>query len=88
MASTSSGDMVLMCTNVPEEKQQNELYLQCKELNGNLIRDKVRSSFLPQTDMLVVGTIGKTEKFLCGLAAGIPMVDPSYIKHSAQVYNA
>jgi len=84
MASTSSGDMVLMCTNVPEEKQQNELYLQCKELNGNLIRDKVRSSFLPQTDMLVVGTIGKTEKFLCGLAAGIPMVDPSYIKHSAQ----
>lgn len=77
----SSNGMVLMCTGIPEETRQNELYLQVKEMNAALIRDKTSSTYDTKTTHLIVGAMAKTEKFLCGLAAGIPMVDVGYIKH-------
>jgi len=79
-----SNGMVLMCTGIPEETRQNELYLQAKEMNATLIRDKVSSTYNNKTTHLIVGAMAKTEKFLCGLAAGIPMVDVGYIKHSKE----
>jgi len=74
--------MVLTCTGIPEETRQNELYLQAKDMNAHLIRDKVDSAYNNKTTHLIVGALAKTEKFLCALAAGIPMVDVSYIDHS------
>jgi len=76
--------MVLMCTGIPEETRQNELYLQVKEMNAVLIRDKSSSAYDTKTTHLIVGALAKTEKFLCGIAAGIPMVDVNYIKHSKE----
>eukprot|EP00092_Neocalanus_flemingeri_P019112 GFUD01020702.1.p1 GENE.GFUD01020702.1~~GFUD01020702.1.p1 ORF type:complete len:1318 (+),score=442.38 GFUD01020702.1:70-3954(+) len=76
--------MVLMCTGIPEETKQNELYLQAKEMKAELIRDKVSTAYNPKTTHLIVGAMAKTEKFLSGLAAGIPMVDVGYIKHSRE----
>ena len=51
-------------------------------MNAHLIRDKVDSAYNNKTTHLIVGALAKTEKFLCALAAGIPMVDVSYIDHS------
>jgi len=79
---SGTNGMVLMCTGIPEEIRQNELYLQSKDMNAHLIRDKVDSAYNNKTTHLIVGALAKTEKFLCGLAAGIPMVDVSYIQHS------
>ena len=74
MPRSGTNGMVLMCTGIPEEIRQNELYLQAKDMNANLIRDKVDSTYNNKTTHLIVGALAKTEKFLCGLAAGIPMV--------------
>ena len=39
MGSHSDGSQVtMMCTGIPEENRQNELYLQCQQLGGNMIR--------------------------------------------------
>jgi len=84
MAGGSTNGMVLMCTGIDEETKQNELYQMVRGMNAMLIRDKVSSTYDPRTTHLIVGTLGKTEKFLCGLAAGIPMVDVSYVKESQQ----
>jgi len=84
MAGGSTNGMVLMCTGIEEETKQNELYQMARGMNAMLIRDKVSSTYDPRTTHLIVGTLGKTEKFLCGLAAGIPMVDVSYVKESQQ----
>ena len=40
-----SNGMVFMYTGIPEETRQNELYLQVKEMNATLIRDKVSSTY-------------------------------------------
>ena len=45
----SSNGMVLMCTGIPEETKQNELYLQAREMNAALIRDKVSSTYNTKT---------------------------------------
>ena len=82
MPRAGTNGMVLTCTGIPEETRQNELYLQAKDMNAHLIRDKVDSAYNNKTTHLIVGALAKTEKFLCGLAAGIPMVDVRYIDHS------
>ena len=83
MSAASSG-RVMMCTGIPEEKRQNELFLVAQKLGGTFIRDKVTSKYQTKTTMLVVGELKKTEKFLCGLAAGIPLVDTSYVFKSQE----
>ena len=85
MSATSSGSgVVMMVTGIPQEQRQNELYLKSKELNGNLIRDKTTAKYQPRTTHVIVGALAKTEKLLCGLAAGIPLVDPSFIYDSCK----
>ena len=74
---------VLMCTGIKEESRQNELFLATKALGGHFIRDKVASSYQLHTTHLVVAALAKTEKLLCGLAAGVPLVDPSFIRESS-----
>ena len=82
MASAPTGP-VLMCTGIKEESRQNELFLATKALGGHFIRDKVASSYQLHTTHLVVAALAKTEKLLCGLAAGVPLVDPSFIRESS-----
>lgn len=85
MTAASSGRVpVMMCTGVPEERRQNELFLVAQKLGGTFIRDKVTAKFQTKTSVLVVGELKKTEKFLCGLAAGIPLVDTSYVYSSQE----
>lgn len=74
--------MVFMCTGIPEEKRQNELYFATQKLNAAFIRDKTTKTFDLRTTHLVVGSLAKTEKFLCALAAGIPLVGEDYIWES------
>ena len=78
MQSTSSGP-IFMGTGIPSETRQNELYLKARNLKGNYIRDKVTSQYQSSTTHLIVKVLAKSEKFLCGLVAGIPLVDESYI---------
>jgi len=73
--------MVLMCT-VMEEKKENELYQMARSMQACLLRSKDVQGVDPRTTHLVVGGLEKTERFLCGLAAGIPMVDTSYVTDS------
>ena len=81
MAAAASGP-IMMCTGVPGEKRQNELFLVSRELGGTFIRAKENPKYQAGTKVLVVGEIKKTERFLCGLAAGIPLVDTNYIFQS------
>ena len=84
MAASSSGGsgVVMMVTGIPQEQRQNELYLKTRELKGNLIRDKTTSKYQNRTTHVIVGSLAKTEKLLCGLAAGIPLVDTSFVYDS------
>ena len=85
MTSAAPGPVpVMMCTGVPEERRQNELFLVAQKLGGTFIRDKVTAKYQTKTSVLVVGELKKTEKFLCGLAAGIPLVDVSYVFKSQE----
>ena len=63
--------MVLTCTGL-SDRAQNELYLLSRSLQAVLVRDKALGGklFDYQTSHLVVGTLAKTDKLLCGLAAG------------------
>ena len=63
--------MVLTCTGL-SDRAQNELYLLARSLQAVLVRDKALGGklFDYQTSHLVVGTLAKTDKLLCGLAAG------------------
>ena len=73
-----------MCTGL-DEKKQNELYLLAKEMEKTqLLRDKVTAGMYDsRTTHLVVGpSFGKTDKLLCALAAGIPIVHAEYVKKS------
>ena len=83
MPATSSGP-VFMGTGIPTEIRQNELFLKAKDLGGNYIRDKITSQYQSCTTHLVVNTIHKSEKFLCGIASGIPMVVENYILDSSK----
>jgi len=79
-----SKEVVLMCTGL-DEKKQNELYLLTKEMEKTqLLRDKVTAGMYDsRTTHLVVGpSFGKTDKLLCALAAGIPIVHAEYVKKS------
>ena len=79
-----SKEVVLMCTGL-DEKKQNELYLLAKEMGKTqLLRDKVAAGMYDvRTSHLVVGpSFGKTDKLLCALAAGIPIVHAEYVKKS------
>ena len=79
-----SKEVVLMCTGL-DEKKQNELYLLAKEMGETqLLRDKVAAGMYDvRTSHLVVGpSFGKTDKLLCALAAGIPIVHAEYVKKS------
>ena len=82
--SAGSKAVVLMCTGVPENKQ-NELYLLAQDIdNGQLVRDKVAAGMYDvRTSHLVVGSnLRRTDKLLCALAAGIPIVPADYVKKS------
>ena len=73
-----------MCTGL-EEKKQNELYLMAKGMEKTqMLRDKVAAGMYDvRTSHLVVGpSFGRTDKLLCALAAGIPIVHEDYIKKS------
>ena len=73
-----------MCTGL-EEKKQNELYLMAKGMEKTqMLRDKVAAGMYDvRTSHLVVGpSFGKTDKLLCALAAGIPIVHAEYVKKS------
>ena len=79
-----SKEVVLMCTGL-DEKKQNELYLLAKGMEKTqLLRDKVAAGMYDvRTSHLVVGpSFGKTDKLLCALAAGIPIVHVEYVKKS------
>lgn len=77
--------MVFMCTGL-EERAQNELYLMVTEMKGLLVRDKVAGSLYDtRTSHLVVGaTMARTDKLLCALAAGVPVVRADYIRRSRE----
>ena len=82
--SAGTKEVVLMCTGL-EEKKQNELYLMAKEMEKSLmLRDKVAAGMYDvRTSHLVIGpSFGRTDKLLCALAAGIPIVHADYIKNS------
>ena len=83
MTATSSGP-VFMGTGISSEIRQNELFLKAKELGGNYIRDKTTSQYQSCTTHLIVKAIEKTEKFLCGIVSGIPMVVENYIFDSVK----
>jgi len=74
--------MVFMCTGIQPDTKQNELYLATKKLNATFIRDKNTKTYDLRTTHLVVGSLLKTEKFLCALAAGIPLVGEDFIWES------
>ena len=78
--------MVLTCTGL-SDRAQNELYLLARSLQAVLVRDRALGGkqFDYQTTHLVVGTLAKTDKLLCGLAAGIPIVSEAYVRHSHEV---
>ena len=42
--------------------------------------DEVSRTYNTKSTHLIVGPLVKTDKFLCGLAASIPMVDVGYKK--------
>ena len=69
-----------MCTGFSTEASQNDLYLKTRELGGKFFRDKDSNKYNVQTTHLLVGVIAKSEKFLSALAAGIPMLDVSFLK--------
>ena len=77
--------MVFMCTGL-EERAQNELYLMVNEMKGLLVRDKVAGGLYDtRTSHLVVGdTMARTDKLLCALAAGVPVVRADYIRSSRE----
>jgi len=82
--SAGSKEVVLMCTGL-EEKKQNELYLMAKGMEKTqMLRDKVAAGMYDvRTSHLVVGpSFGRTDKLLCALAAGIPIVHEDYVKKS------
>ena len=82
--SAGAKEVVLMCTGL-EEKKQNELYLIAKEMEkSQMLRDKVAAGMYDvRTSHLVIGpSFGRTDKLLCALAAGIPIVHADYIKNS------
>ena len=73
-----------MCTGFSSEASQNELFLMTRELGGKFYRDKDTNKYHVQTTHLIVGAIAKSEKFLSALAAGIPLLDVSFLKDSSQ----
>ena len=73
-----------MCTGFSTEASQNDLYLKTRELGGKFFRDKDSNKYNVQTTHLLVGVIAKSEKFLSALAAGIPMLDVSFLKDSSK----
>ena len=78
------GEMVVMCTGL-EERLQNELYLKVQGIKkSQLVRDKVAAGmYESRTTLLVVGaTLGRTDKLLCALAAGVPVVQADYVDNS------
>ena len=78
------GEMVVMCTGLGE-REQNKLYLQVQGMKkSQLVRDKVVAGmYESRTTLLVVGfTLGRTDKLLCALAAGVPIVQPDYVNNS------
>ena len=78
------GEMVVMCTGLGE-RQQNKLYLKVQGMKkSQLVRDKVAAGmYESRTTLLVVGaTLGRTDKLLCALAAGVPIVQEDYVNNS------
>ena len=77
----SKGEIVVMCTGL-EERVQNKLYLKVQKMEkSQLLRDKVSAGmYETRTTLLVVGeTLRRTDKLLCGLAAGVAIVKVNYV---------
>lgn len=77
-------EMVVMCTGL-EERLQNKLYLKVQGMKkSQLVRDKVTAGmYETRTTLLVVGsTLGRTDKLLCALASGVPIVQADYVYNS------
>ena len=80
----STSRMVVSCTGL-DERAQNKLYLKVQRLQGSmLVRDKVTAGMYDtRTTLLVVGsTIRRTDKLLCAIAAGVPIVRADYVNGS------
>ena len=73
-----------MCTGL-EERVQNKLYLKVQKMEkSQLLRDKVSAGmYETRTTLLVVGeTLRRTDKLLCGLAAGVAIVKVNYVHNT------
>ena len=80
----STSRMVVSCTGL-DERAQNKLYLKVQRLQGSMLeRDKVTAGMYDiRTRLLVVGsTIRRTDKLLCAIAAGVPIVRADYVNGS------
>lgn len=75
---------VVITTTGMDERAQNELYLLAQSMGGQLMRDKVTMGvYGTMTTHLVVGrTPSRTDKLLCALAAGVPIVTAAYLSDS------
>ena len=76
--------MVVSCTGL-DERAQNKLFLKVQKLQGSmLVRDKMTAGMYDtRTTLLVVGSnIRRTDKLLCAIAAGVPIVRADYVNGS------